>query len=192
VLKLYAWEPPFQRKIGEIRDREIRLLRRQAYLGSVSSLLWTFTPFMVRIAWVKVDLVSGEFSGLISSTGRAGVPGDFRPRRLPERPRPGHGLRLPEPPADHPDPPHASAVPHVRSRPGTSRFGDFSLLGDSCGFKNRGASTLQTAVSLRRIDRFMNARELNPGNVSRDPAPFPGEFRHRDDRERERRSRKRG
>lgn len=35
VLKLYAWEPSFADKIGDIRHDEVTTLKKAAYLGAV-------------------------------------------------------------------------------------------------------------------------------------------------------------
>lgn len=49
VLKLYAWEPSFQDHVQHIREREVRNLRRMAYLSGVMSFLWTCAPFLVSL-----------------------------------------------------------------------------------------------------------------------------------------------
>lgn len=47
VLKLYAWEKSFQEKVLEIRQKELTVLRKTAYLSAVSIMAWTSAPFMV-------------------------------------------------------------------------------------------------------------------------------------------------
>ncbi|CAI9738034.1 resistance-associated 1-like isoform X1 [Octopus vulgaris] len=47
VIKLYAWEESLQKKINEIRKKEISLLRKAAYVTAVSTFLSTITPFAV-------------------------------------------------------------------------------------------------------------------------------------------------
>ena len=47
VLKLYAWELSFQEKILEIRNKELSVLKKAAYLSALSSFFWTCAPFMV-------------------------------------------------------------------------------------------------------------------------------------------------
>ncbi|XP_014673768.1 PREDICTED: multidrug resistance-associated protein 1-like [Priapulus caudatus] len=49
VLKLYAWEPPFQEKLLEIRERELVVLRSTNYLNAVSSFTWACAPFLVAL-----------------------------------------------------------------------------------------------------------------------------------------------
>lgn len=49
VLKLYAWEPSFQEHVQNIREREVRNLRRMAYVSGILSFLWTCAPFLVSL-----------------------------------------------------------------------------------------------------------------------------------------------
>ena len=50
VLKLYAWEPSFARKIQKIRDEEVATLKKMSYLGAVQTFMFTASPFMVALA----------------------------------------------------------------------------------------------------------------------------------------------
>lgn len=50
VLKLYAWEPIFLEKVEGIREAELRILRRSAYLQAISTFTWVCTPFLVRVS----------------------------------------------------------------------------------------------------------------------------------------------
>ena len=50
VLKLYAWEPSFSEKVEGIREDELRLLRKSAYLQAISTFTWVCTPFLVRLS----------------------------------------------------------------------------------------------------------------------------------------------
>ncbi|XP_055327526.1 multidrug resistance-associated protein 1-like isoform X2 [Paramacrobiotus metropolitanus] len=50
VLKLYAWEVPFQDEILKIRDRELRILRKAANYGVVSYVAWIMSPYAVALA----------------------------------------------------------------------------------------------------------------------------------------------
>ena len=47
VLKLYAWELSFEEKVLGIRRQELSILKRSAYLNSVSSFTWICAPFLV-------------------------------------------------------------------------------------------------------------------------------------------------
>lgn len=48
VLKLYAWEPIFEKQVMKIRDNEIKLLRKSIYLRSAVSFVWCCAPFLVK------------------------------------------------------------------------------------------------------------------------------------------------
>lgn len=47
VLKLYAWENSFKEKVLAIRQKELNVLRKTAYLGALSTMAWTSAPFLV-------------------------------------------------------------------------------------------------------------------------------------------------
>jgi len=47
VLKLYAWELSFQEKILDIRNKELKVLRKAAYLNAAAAFSWTCAPFLV-------------------------------------------------------------------------------------------------------------------------------------------------
>lgn len=50
VLKLYAWEPSFENQVQVIRNREINVLKRQAYLNAAITLVWSCAPFLVCVS----------------------------------------------------------------------------------------------------------------------------------------------
>lgn len=50
VLKLYAWEPSFLEQVEGIRQGELQLLRKGAYLQAISTFIWVCTPFLVRLS----------------------------------------------------------------------------------------------------------------------------------------------
>ncbi|KAH0624906.1 hypothetical protein JD844_032807, partial [Phrynosoma platyrhinos] len=60
ILKLYAWEPSYQRKIVEIREREIDVLKSTGYLTTFSMLTLTCIPFMVSLATFGVYFLLDE------------------------------------------------------------------------------------------------------------------------------------
>ena len=64
VLKLYAWEGSFQEKVLAIRQKELDVLRRTAYLGALSTMAWTSAPFLVSTGLDWAGLVSGQRAGL--------------------------------------------------------------------------------------------------------------------------------
>ncbi|KAG1678222.1 Multidrug resistance-associated protein 1 [Nymphon striatum] len=59
VLKLYAWEIPFVQMILDIRNKEIQVLTKSAYLSAGMSFLWSCAPLLVSLAsfatYVLVD-----------------------------------------------------------------------------------------------------------------------------------------
>lgn len=50
VLKLYAWELAFKDKVSEIRESELQVLKKAAYLGAMSTFTWVCAPFLVSPA----------------------------------------------------------------------------------------------------------------------------------------------
>ncbi|KAM7180183.1 multidrug resistance-associated protein 1-like isoform 2-T2 [Macrochelys suwanniensis] len=60
ILKLYAWEPSYQKKVVEIREREIDVLKSSGYLTTFSMLTLTCIPFMVSLATFGVYFLLDE------------------------------------------------------------------------------------------------------------------------------------
>lgn len=60
VLKLYAWEPTFLEQVEGIRQSELQLLRKGAYLQAISTFIWVCTPFMVRLSTSMEFLAVGR------------------------------------------------------------------------------------------------------------------------------------
>lgn len=50
VLKLYAWELAFKDKVLAIRQEELKVLKKSAYLAAVGTFTWVCTPFLVSEA----------------------------------------------------------------------------------------------------------------------------------------------
>lgn len=48
VLKLNAWEEAFIRSISKIRNQELTFIQQKSILNALSTVLWTFTPMLVR------------------------------------------------------------------------------------------------------------------------------------------------
>lgn len=46
---MYAWENSFEKKITDIRNSEIKMLKKAAYVNTAISFVWTTAPFLVRI-----------------------------------------------------------------------------------------------------------------------------------------------
>uniref|UniRef100_A0A914CYF4 ABC transmembrane type-1 domain-containing protein n=1 Tax=Acrobeloides nanus TaxID=290746 RepID=A0A914CYF4_9BILA len=54
ILKLYAWEASIQKQILNIRKKELKVLKKLAYLQSVMTLMWTCAPFLVAVSTFSV------------------------------------------------------------------------------------------------------------------------------------------
>ncbi|XP_074531508.1 ATP-binding cassette sub-family C member 2 [Halichoeres trimaculatus] len=50
ILKLYAWEPSFQTQVEDIRGEELKVMRKFAYLTSVSTFVFSCAPALVSLA----------------------------------------------------------------------------------------------------------------------------------------------
>uniref|UniRef100_A0AAY4E645 ABC-type glutathione-S-conjugate transporter n=1 Tax=Denticeps clupeoides TaxID=299321 RepID=A0AAY4E645_9TELE len=50
ILKLFAWEPSFKSQIQEIREEELKVMRKFAYLSSVSTFIFSCAPALVSLA----------------------------------------------------------------------------------------------------------------------------------------------
>ncbi|XP_022599128.1 canalicular multispecific organic anion transporter 2 isoform X2 [Seriola dumerili] len=60
VLKLYAWETSFKEKVLAIRQKELNVLRKTAYLGALSTMAWTSAPFLVALTTFAVYVTVDE------------------------------------------------------------------------------------------------------------------------------------
>ncbi|XP_059141156.1 multidrug resistance-associated protein 1-like [Physella acuta] len=49
IVKLFAWEKSFERRILEVRDKELQKLRRFSLLGCSLSFSWSVAPFLVSL-----------------------------------------------------------------------------------------------------------------------------------------------
>ncbi|KAL8190652.1 UNVERIFIED_CONTAM: hypothetical protein K2H54_057714 [Gekko kuhli] len=55
ILKLYAWEPSYQKKIMNIRESEIAVLRSSGYLTTFSMLTLTCIPFLSKVSLGRLE-----------------------------------------------------------------------------------------------------------------------------------------
>ncbi|XP_021341468.1 multidrug resistance-associated protein 1-like [Mizuhopecten yessoensis] len=60
VLKLYAWEPSFQEKILELRNEELDILKKYAYLQAFSTFSFTCAPFLVTLATFATYILTSD------------------------------------------------------------------------------------------------------------------------------------
>ncbi len=59
VIKLYAWEHPFNQLVMGIRGTELGILRKYAFLRAGFAFTWTCAPFMVRCVDAWIACLSG-------------------------------------------------------------------------------------------------------------------------------------
>ncbi|KAM9346446.1 multidrug resistance-associated protein 1 [Symphorus nematophorus] len=64
VLKLYAWELAFKDKVSEIRESELKVLKKAAYLGAMSTFTWVCAPFLVALSTFAVYVLIDEHNVL--------------------------------------------------------------------------------------------------------------------------------
>ncbi|KAJ3318494.1 hypothetical protein HDV06_000427 [Boothiomyces sp. JEL0866] len=61
IIKLYAWEIPFKKKVLSVREKELYTLKKMAYLESAISFTWTCTPFLFALSTIATySLTSSE------------------------------------------------------------------------------------------------------------------------------------
>ncbi|XP_025062209.1 multidrug resistance-associated protein 1 isoform X4 [Alligator sinensis] len=60
VLKLYAWELAFKEKVLGIRQEELKVLKKSAYLGAVGTFTWVCAPFLVALSTFAVYVMIDE------------------------------------------------------------------------------------------------------------------------------------
>uniref|UniRef100_T1H0W7 ABC transmembrane type-1 domain-containing protein n=1 Tax=Megaselia scalaris TaxID=36166 RepID=T1H0W7_MEGSC len=68
VLKLYAWEPSFEKQVLGIRSKEIETLRGAAHLNAATFFLWTFAPFLVSLVTFATYVLVDENNDLDATT----------------------------------------------------------------------------------------------------------------------------
>lgn len=63
VLKLYAWEPSFEKLILGTRDKEMVVLRKAALLNAGTYFVWSLAPFLVSLAsFITFVLMGGKLT----------------------------------------------------------------------------------------------------------------------------------
>ncbi|KAL1139319.1 hypothetical protein AAG570_006305 [Ranatra chinensis] len=117
VLKLYAWEPSFEKQVLKIRDKEMQVLKEAAYFNATTSFIWACAPFLVSLVTFAVYVLSDENNVLDSKKAFVSL-SLFNILRFP-----------------------LSMLPMMIT------------------------NTVQASVSVNRINKFMNAEELDPEAV---------------------------
>ncbi|XP_037921935.1 multidrug resistance-associated protein 1 isoform X7 [Hermetia illucens] len=121
VLKLYAWEPSFEKQVLNIRDKEIDVLKRTAYLNAGTSFLWSCAPFLVTLVTFTTYIYTGDDHYLTPEKAFVSL-----------------------------------ALFDIMKYP----LAVLPLL---------IVYIVETQVSVKRINKFMNSEELDPNNVYHEP-----------------------
>lgn len=121
VLKLYAWEPSFEKRILEVRNDEIKALRTAAYLNAGFSFIWTCAPYLISLSTFATYVLISPDNVLDAQKAFVSL-SLFNIMRTP-----------------------------------------FTML------PMLVTSLVQTIVSVKRINKFMNSDELDPNVVEHDP-----------------------
>ncbi|XP_065203949.1 multidrug resistance-associated protein 1-like [Planococcus citri] len=120
VLKLYAWEPSFEKQVLSIRNNEVKILKKQAYLTGISTFTWAATSFLVYVVTFAVYVLSDEKNVLDAKIVFVSL-----------------------------------AIFNILKVPFFSISAMISNL-------------VQSSVSIKRINKFLNCEDLNPDDISHD------------------------
>ncbi|XP_014108153.1 PREDICTED: multidrug resistance-associated protein 1 isoform X1 [Pseudopodoces humilis] len=60
VLKLYAWELAFREKVLKIRQKELQVLKKSAYLAAMATFTWVCAPFLVALSTFAVYVMTDK------------------------------------------------------------------------------------------------------------------------------------
>ncbi|KAK7601472.1 hypothetical protein V9T40_008913 [Parthenolecanium corni] len=125
VLKLYAWEPSFEKQVLHIRNKEVKVLMAQAYLNAATSFIWACSPFLVSLVTFGVYVLSSDENILDAKTAFVSL-SLFNILRFP-----------------------LTMLPMMIS------------------------NIVQTSVSVKRINKFLNSEDLDPNAVSHEKKSVP-------------------
>jgi ATP-binding cassette subfamily C (CFTR/MRP) protein 1 len=67
VLKLYGWEMPFIRRISDVRDKEVGILRTSAYIWPVISCTFAISPFLVSVVIFAVYVATDPINHVLTT-----------------------------------------------------------------------------------------------------------------------------
>ncbi|TRY74646.1 hypothetical protein TCAL_01629 [Tigriopus californicus] len=123
ILKLYAWEPSFEKSVNDIRAQEIKILTQMAYLQSGSSFIWTCAPYVVSLVTFATYVLVDEANVLTAERAFVSL-ALFNILRFP-----------------------LSMLPMMIT------------------------ALIQASVSIKRINNYMRATELEEKNVTKDTRP---------------------
>ena len=60
VIKLYAWEEPYEAFITKVREQELKVLKDSSYLGAISMFSWSCAPFFVSLITFMIYTKTGN------------------------------------------------------------------------------------------------------------------------------------
>ena len=60
ILKLYAWEPSFERQLLSHREKELQNIKMVNYINAFGSLCWLLAPYLVSVTRQKSWYLSIE------------------------------------------------------------------------------------------------------------------------------------
>uniref|UniRef100_A0A8V0ZGY7 ABC-type glutathione-S-conjugate transporter n=1 Tax=Gallus gallus TaxID=9031 RepID=A0A8V0ZGY7_CHICK len=75
ILKLFAWEPSFEKRINEIRACELKDLLKFSYLQSVSIFVFTCAPFLTNVSKERLERYLGGEDLDTSAIHHDSIPG---------------------------------------------------------------------------------------------------------------------
>ncbi|CAH2234392.1 jg21196 [Pararge aegeria aegeria] len=171
VLKMYAWEPSFEEQILKIRNKEMNVLKQTAYLNSATSFIWSCAPFLVTFLTFFTYVISDPENNVLKPDTIFVSMSLFYVMHLPL------GLL----------PIIVVSIIEVS----LMSFGCFVLVNDHEVLDSKRAfvalslfnilrfplsmlpnvisNVVQTAVGIKRLNKFMNCEELNVESVEHDP-----------------------
>ncbi|KAJ8967485.1 hypothetical protein NQ314_002799 [Rhamnusium bicolor] len=170
VLKLYAWEPSFESQILKIRNKEIKVLKEAAYMNAGTSFIWSCAPFLVTLVTFIIYIYSDSSNVLTPQIVFKSLT-LFAIMRLPMSLLPILLVYVVE----------VSLVTFATfvlvdennvldATKAYVSISLFNILRFPLSMLPMMISNLvQTYVSVKRINKFMNAEELDPNTVSHDP-----------------------
>ncbi|KAK5966774.1 ABC transmembrane type-1 domain-containing protein, partial [Trichostrongylus colubriformis] len=60
VIKLYAWEPPMEQVITDLREKELACIRKAAFLRTLSDMFNSASPFLVALSTFATFIIVDE------------------------------------------------------------------------------------------------------------------------------------
>ncbi|CAB3223722.1 unnamed protein product [Arctia plantaginis] len=176
VLKMYAWEPSFEEQILKIRNKEMGVLKQAAYLNSATSFIWSCAPFLVTFLTFFTFLISDPEKNILTAENIFVSMSLFYTMHLPLGLLPLIIVAVIE------------VVPQDVS---LMSFGCFVLVNETEVLDSERAfvalslfnilrfplsmlpnvisNVVQTAVGIKRLNKFLNCDELDDSSVEHDP-----------------------